>query len=103
MEKITTRDRILGVANAWKEQYKSEIGCNTDKDIIYKNLQKLNLNTVTVQDIVSTIGNDSWTMLVCDECKEEVETIIQLGDEPDYESSTANICIPCLKKALSLK
>lgn len=38
----------------------------------------------------------------CDECCEKADNVVQIGEEPDYESSTAKICEPCLRKALAL-
>lgn len=38
----------------------------------------------------------------CDECGSLEDTVIQLGNEPDYDSQTAQICINCLEKALKL-
>lgn len=54
------------------------------------------------QDVDEIIQNTSWTRLQCDECQREVETIVRLGEEPDYESSTARICPDCLRQAISL-
>lgn len=38
----------------------------------------------------------------CDECDESVALVCVLGAEPDYESSTANVCKECLLKAIEL-
>lgn len=43
-----------------------------------------------------------WTLLQCDECKKSVEAVVQVGQPPDYESSTASICIDCAKAALKM-
>lgn len=48
------------------------------------------------------IGNTSWTECRCDECNKAFEQVVQVGDEPDYESSTAKMCKGCLKAALKL-
>jgi hypothetical protein len=48
------------------------------------------------------LGNNSWTRNKCDECNNDVYATVQLGQEPDYESATANICLDCLKKAVKL-
>lgn len=36
----------------------------------------------------------------CDECGQECDMLILLGQEPDYESSTAGICKNCLDRAV---
>ncbi len=48
------------------------------------------------------IGNDSWTCILCDECGQSVEVAVTVGQEPDYDSSTATICLACLTRAVSL-
>ncbi len=38
----------------------------------------------------------------CDECNKYVAEVVQMGEEPDYESSTAKICAACLMAAMKL-
>ena len=45
-------------------------------------------------------GSVMWRCL-CD-CGTRSWRVVQFGDEPDYESNTANVCADCLRKALSL-
>lgn len=56
----------------------------------------------TEEHVERIIGNNTWTRNVCDECGNDSEITVQLGEEPDYDSATAKICQECLKKALSL-
>lgn len=53
-------------------------------------------------DDVDRIAGKSWTWIRCNECEEQVDKVVQLGNEPDYESSTAWICENCIAKALLL-
>lgn len=54
-------------------------------------------------EIDALIGNNSWTHIAyCSECEINAETVIEVGQEPDYESSTAYLCLPCLHKAFVL-
>lgn len=55
-----------------------------------------------IEDVNRVIGNNSWTQLICDECKNDVAAVVQLGAEPDYESATACVCGACLLKARRL-
>lgn len=49
------------------------------------------------------IGNDTWTCLPqCNECCKHADPIIEIGEELDYDSSTAYLCLPCLKKVVEL-
>lgn len=66
---------------------------------IYKRLIALGANP-SPDAVNEVIGNDTWTACRCDECELYVEEVIVLGEEPDYESSTASVCKECLIKAL---
>lgn len=44
----------------------------------------------------------SWYRLSCDECGKEVKEIVIVGEEPDYESNTAHMCLDCLQKAVKM-
>lgn len=50
----------------------------------------------------ATIGNGSWTRLTCYECDQIVESVITLGQLPNYDSHTTTVCLDCLKSALDL-
>lgn len=99
MIKITLQEVIDSVPTRWKHQY-ARTGM-TDKLILTRLLEKL-IPPLKAEDVNKIIGNSSWTTLKCNECKKYVDTVIQLGDEPDYESSTAMVCIPCLKVAIKM-
>jgi len=97
MKIITKQDVLKGVPARWREQYP------TSRDAIYKNLlAAIDSGNYTKSKIDAIIGNDSWTSLACDECDQEAELIIHLGEEPDYESKTFFLCLACLKKAQGL-
>ena len=53
-------------------------------------------------DVVAIAGPswaaDPW----CNGCDRAVPVVVQVGQEPDYESSTANLCVDCLRAALDL-
>ena len=53
-------------------------------------------------DVDAVIGNSSWTDVKCNECNQYGGPVVTLGEEYDYESATASICEPCLRKALAL-
>lgn len=102
---VTTKQKIrAGVAQHWKEQYyrrTDKIWSYPDKEAIYEKLKALP-KTATDADIRAVIGNGSWTRNRCDECGEDVEVAVLLGQEPDHESATVSICPKCLRKALKL-
>lgn len=105
MELITRKQRAADAARAWKHAYFSGgnwervlRGCACDT---HKRLVALG-DSPTPEEVDEVIGNGSWTSLRCDECKRQVEAAVMVGDEPDYESNTAWVCVDCLKKALDL-
>lgn len=55
---------------------------------------KLNLDTATEADIFAIMGS-SWTSLECDECGRDVDPILHIGEDQDYESSCIDLCLDC--------
>jgi hypothetical protein len=53
-------------------------------------------------DEVAEVLNFSWVQCICNECNKECESVVQVGQEPDYESSTARLCKECLYKAFDI-
>jgi hypothetical protein len=87
-------------AAKWADRY-SDNSWGQDKLDILKRLLALESNPEPDQ-VDSIIGNASWTATKCDECGTQGIEVVELGEEPDYESSTACICKDCLRRALSL-
>ena len=104
MRIITTKQLALKATDRWYSQYFKNGNWarhGNDKREIYENLEKLGENP-TPKQVNETIGNDSWTRLRCHECKEHVDLVVEVGEEPDYESSTANLCKSCLTSLYEL-
>ena len=103
MRKITKNSRANEVLAGWKRQYGEGTYWQEDeeKQDILDKLENLGVNPFP-DDVDSVIGNDSWTRTKCDECNASNVDVIQIGQDPDYESSTAEICKDCLAKALDL-
>lgn len=101
---ITHRELIRKVVERWERQYPPKTA-EPDKTKKGDDLRKLNLETATIHDVEKVIGNYSWTRLKCDDCGREdddLDTVVQVGQEPDYESATALLCKECAKRAFSL-
>jgi DNA-directed RNA polymerase subunit M/transcription elongation factor TFIIS len=94
MELITKQDKIRTVLERWKNQYP-----DSKKDIAKKLEQT---KPKTEDEVADIIGNRSWTTQHCYECGKDKDIILQLGEEPDYESATTYICAECLQKAVNL-
>ena len=101
MKLITRAGLAKAAAARWKQQYckNGEWKRWPDKESVYYKLIALGPNPLA-NDVDSVIGNGSWTDICCDECCVHVDSAMRVGEEPDYESSTALICKPCLLKAL---
>ena len=51
----------------------------------------------------AVIGNNSWTDIGnCHNCGRDAAILAQVGEEPDYESNTANICLECAKAVVAM-
>ncbi len=102
MYKFTLQDKLDSVVDDYARQYRMNMvfadGSSSDSKL--ESLKQL--NPVTKQEVDRIIGNDSWISMYCDECGKSVDATIQLGQEPDYDSRTTNVCIECLKKAIAL-
>lgn len=104
---IDERSKIEGVAERWKAQYcRLGVWSSTitgDSGVIYAHLAALNPAIATAKDVAEIIGNNSWAGPDdCHECGKTVERTVQIGQPPDYESHTAQICLECLRKAVQL-
>jgi hypothetical protein len=108
MKLITRQTLAAEVAQRWKSRYYNPrdgawytyAGGNVAEK--YEALLALGSSPLP-EDVDKVIGNDSWTIEPrCHECGANGGPVVQLGEEPDYESSTACICPSCLNKALYL-
>lgn len=88
---IIVKSKLDYVVKSWFIQYPN------DKDGIGEKLKRLD-NPIAEQ-INEVIGNDSWTRIWCSECGDSVEEFIVIGEEEDYENSTAYLCENCITKA----
>lgn len=107
MKLFTQRILIRAVAERWRQ------AASVTPDLyghpprsrakVLSKLESLDLETATHEEISDIIGNESWTRMdACDECGVVPEVMVRLGEDPDYESSTACICPSCLEKAVRL-
>lgn len=98
---ITEKDLIKTVCERWKDTYGARWYNNPEnrKHLeIYERLKRL--KNPTSDEIAAIIGNRSWTTLQCDECEQDVLKVVELGQEPDFESRTVHLCQYCLQKAI---
>ena len=104
MKLLTQKQLILGIMEAWEQQYlpaARKLHPWTRK--ILKSLKCLDLATTTAEDIAGLTGNYSWTDIVCNECGLYIESAVCFGEDLGFDSVTAVVCFACLKKALALE
>ena len=82
------------VATRFQEQYPIN-GAYPDKIETGKRLAAL-VNP-TRDEIEAIIGNDTWTRIFCDMCRQEAKALAVVGAE--YSSSGTACCANCLKQA----
>lgn len=99
MEIETRKQKAAAAAEAWRRQYcTGKATYAGDALRIWSSL--LALGAAPEPDEVDyIIGNKSWTACTCNECRRDVDAVVRVGDEPDYESSTAWLCSDCITKA----
>lgn len=106
MKLITDQSEASRAASRWKSHYYTagewrQIACG-DSEMVYLRLRELGKAPLP-DDVAQVIGNTSWSAApMCNECNTSTGVVVQLGDEPDYDSSTVWVCLSCLEKALAL-
>lgn len=105
MKKITKLDVVRRVASRFKRQYfrngiwsEAHFGLVRDSQVTYQSIVDAGDDADAI-DVA--IGNGTWTSLKCDECGKDVKELMQIGQELDYESATANVCFDCLRRTFS--
>ena len=104
MELITRQMLANKAADKWNRSYGPNFRSYVfgDTRAVYQQLAALG-PTPNPDDVDQIIGNDSWTSPgSCHECGQKKAVLVELGEEPDYESHNATICVDCLQAALAL-
>lgn len=109
MRRITRQGMANDAARRWHEQYHKNGDVPGDKGEIYRALVALG-PTPNPDNVDRVIGNGSWTSTrICGECRREGETPqlttddrFEVGEEPDYESSTAYLCLRHVRELAKL-
>lgn len=104
------RDVIRGVRDRWLRQYQSYADGSvlgwgdkrTTAGEVRHRLGELDLETATPEDVDGAIQTTGWANLRCDSCGENFETLVRIGEEPDYEARWQDLCAGCLQEAINL-
>ena len=98
MKRITERDLIRTVAEAWDAQHSINIKgvdshATEEQLAISKRLRAMNLNKVKASTVDKVIGNGSWTKVTCEVCGKRVPAIVVIDE------AVIEICESCLNLA----
>ena len=102
--KIITRQMLADqAAQKWYQQYaNSSWWLSSNKRATHEALLALGEHPKP-EDVDRVIGNGSWTNLSCHECGNgRVDCVVEVGEPPDYESRTAQLCLDCIDKITAL-
>lgn len=106
MRLLTRKGQAEATAVRWKEQYCHggtwSLSGHADGTEGSESTYRCLLEMERTPERVESFLNSSWVMVYCDECGAKPEAVVELGDEPDYGSSTARVCLPCIQKAVAL-
>lgn len=102
MPRLITRKQV---AREVKDRFRAQYGPAFrvypfgDSAAIYEDLVALG-DDPSIEDVEALCKG--WTRVKCDECGQDVYAVVQLGEQPDNESSTASVCGKCLLEALKI-
>ena len=96
---ITRQYQANRAAKRWKVNYpKDTITTVGSSNKTYDKLIDLG-PTPNPDDVDKIIGNNSWTEVPrCEQCDKRVEAVVEVGQEPDWESRTCYLCKECITK-----
>jgi hypothetical protein len=85
----------------WIECWREQKGATSVREIGEKFAQ-VPVGEVTAALLTSIAGHSGWTRTECHDCGAVDVNVVEMGQPPDYDSCTANICELCLRRALAL-
>jgi len=101
MKLLNERNQVKDAAARWKKQYAESL-VKRDHDIA-EQLEAIDPETATASDVEAIVGNSDWARpQSCDECGASSWDVVRFGEEPDYGSSTAWVCVSCLRTAIAM-
>ena len=68
----------------------------------FDRMSKLIPETCTVKEFTTAIDHPSWAENRCDECGEDFDTILHIGEDVDYDARWQCLCAGCLMKAVGV-
>jgi hypothetical protein len=94
MKVIHWRDKLAEAVKHVEQQRASEAAVDRVQAV-----QRIGVETITLEQAEEIIGHVVWTRTHCDDCGSCESIVVQVGDEPDYDSATACLCLGCAEEA----
>lgn len=101
MHLIYRKDKLKDVPDRFARQY-ANAKFGNGHALSAAKLQLLAPEDRTAETMIAIIGNTSWTDFRCDECEQNQDVLVHLGDAPDYDAKWQDLCQSCLAKGLAL-
>jgi len=106
MRVITKKSLIATVAQRFREANQRRddwlaTDPGGDSAAIYAKLTALS-DKAGEAEVVAIVGDDRWTLNLCDECGEDSAITVILGEEIHHPTDMTAICLNCLKQARAL-
>lgn len=96
MKLLTPQKMANDAYSRWMQQYPGDASGKGEK------LKCLG-ESPKPEDVDMVIGNTSWTNTPrCSECSATRVPVVQVGQEPEYDTDTAWLCKECLSRAVEL-
>lgn len=106
MRLATVRDLIRALPERYRNQYKSSFyrgkgifGSNKTYDQIQKELDSLDVENTSKNEVDKIMGNESWTRLDCSCCGKSVDKVVVLCSYSRSYNGDFAVCAECLKFA----
>lgn len=108
MKVITERNAIKQAREHWKDSYARDSAdrktgwCSKTFGQIRTDLDALDIDSCSVEDLAQALGTTGWGLIKCDECGERQNKLVRMGEKPDYEARWQDICAHCLDRGLDI-
>ena len=103
MKFISERDMIREAIRQFIGTYGPKTDLHTKFKKKWDMVASLDPLTCTGDELREAIGTDSWGKETCHECQQEVTSIFQVGEEPNHEEGSANLCPSCVDVLIALR
>lgn len=104
MRIITKQSKVIPCINNFLSAYKTYGTKNAPfytKERLDR-ISKLVPETCTVEEFETALGVKHWTVNLCDECGGDFDTLLHIGENPDYDARWQCLCVGCLMKAVGV-